>query len=107
MAECIEDAFRYDRMILAAASYDGGVFLPMHDFLTHLKSKAYQKRTVGILENGSWGPTAARTIKGLLEQMSNISVVEPTVTIKSVMKKEDVPALEALAEAIIEAGNEA
>lgn len=107
MAECIEDAFRYDRMILAAASYDGGVFLPMHDFLTHLKSKAYQKRTVGILENGSWGPTAARTIKGLLEQMSNISVVEPTVTIKSVMKKEDAPALEALAEAIIEAGNEA
>ena len=107
MAECIEDAFRYDRMILAAASYDGGVFLPMHDFLTHLKSKAYQKRTVGILENGSWGPTAARTIKGLLEQMSNIYVVEPTVTIKSVMKKEDVPALEALAEAIIEAGNEA
>ncbi len=107
MAECIEDAFRYDRMILAAASYDGGVFLPMHDFLTHLKSKAYQKRTVGILENGSWGPTAARTIKGLLEQMSNISVVEPTVTIKSVMKKEDVPALEALAEAIIEAGKEA
>lgn len=103
IAECVEDAFRYDRMILAAASYDGGVFLPMHDFLIHLKSKAYQKRTVGILENGSWGPTAARTIKGLLEQMPNVTVLEPAVTIKSVMKDADIPALEALADAVIEA----
>lgn len=104
IAECVEDAFRYDRMILAASSYDGGVFLPMHDFLTHLKAKAYQKRTVGIVENGSWGPTAARTMKGLLEQMSNITVLEPVVTIKSVMKDTDIPALEKLANAVIEAG---
>lgn len=104
IAECVEDAFRYDRMVLAAASYDAGVFLPMHDFLTHLKAKAYQKRTVGILENGSWGPTAARTMKGLLEQMSDITVLEPYVTIKSVMKATDIPALEALADAVIEAG---
>ena len=100
----MEDAFRYDRMVLAAASYDGGVFLPMHDFLTHLKAKAYQKRTVGILENGSWGPTAARTMKGLLEQMPNVTVLEPSVTIKSVMKDSDIPALEALADAVIAAG---
>lgn len=104
IAECVEDAFRYDRMVLAASSYDGGVFLPMHDFLTHLKAKAYQKRKVGILENGSWGPTAARTMKGLLEQMPNVTILEPSVTIKSVMKDSDIPALEALADAVIEAG---
>ena len=104
ITECVEDAFRYDRMVLAASSYDGGVFLPMHDFLTHLKAKAYQKRTVGILENGSWGPTAARTMKGLLEQMPNVTILEPSVTIKSVMKDSDIPALEALADAVIEAG---
>lgn len=104
IAECVEDAFRYDRMVLAAASYDAGVFLPMHDFLTHLKAKAYQKRTVGILENGSWGPTAARTMRGLLEQMPNVTVLEPSVTIKSVMKDSDIPALEALADAVIAAG---
>ncbi|MBO5508933.1 MAG: FprA family A-type flavoprotein [Lachnospiraceae bacterium] len=104
IAECVEDAFRYDRMVLAASSYDGGVFLPMHDFLTHLKAKAYQKRTVGLVENGSWGPSAVRTMKGLLEQMPGVTVLEQSVTIKSVMKDTDIPALEALADAIIEAG---
>ena len=104
IAECVEDAFRYDRMVLAASSYDGGVFIPMHDFLTHLKAKAYQKRTVGLLENGSWGPSAVRTMKGLLEQMPGVTVLEQSVTIKSVMKDTDIPALEALADAIIEAG---
>ena len=83
MAEAIEDAFRYDRMILAAASYDAGVFPCMEDFLHHLKSKAYQKRTVGLLENGSWAPSAARTMKAVVEQMKNVSIVEPVVTIKS------------------------
>ena len=86
MAEAIEDAFRYDRMILAAASYDAGVFPCMEDFLHHLKSKAYQKRTVGLLENGSWAPSAARTMKAVVEQMKNVSIVEPVVTIKSTMK---------------------
>ena len=104
IAECVEDAFRYDRMILAASSYDAGVFLPMHDFLTHLKAKSYHKRTVGIMENGSWAPTAARTMKSLLEQMQNLTVIEPAVTIKSAMKDSDIPNLEALADAIIEAG---
>ena len=100
MAEVIEDAFRYDRMVLAAASYDGGVFPCMQDFLHHLQSKAYQNRTVGIIENGSWGPTAGRTMKGILESMKNVEIVEPMVTIKSVMKESDLPAMEALADVI-------
>ena len=104
MAEVIEDAFRYDRMILAAASYDGGVFPCMQDFLHHLQSKAYQKRTVGILENGSWAPTAARTMKAVLETMKNISIVEPVVTIKSTLKEENMADLEALADAVVDAG---
>lgn len=103
MAEAIEDAFRYDRMILAAASYDAGVFPCMEDFLHHLKSKAYQKRTVGLLENGSWAPSAARTMKAVVEQMKNVSIVEPVVTIKSTMKDSDIENMEKLADAIINA----
>lgn len=105
MAEVIEDAFRYDRMIVAAASYDGGVFPCMQDFLNHLASKAYQNRIVGIMENGSWGPTAARTMKAMLEPMKNVTVIEPSVTIKSTLKAENMPELEALAEAIVCAGS--
>ena len=103
MAEAIEDAFRYDRMILAAASYDAGVFPCMEDLLHHLKSKAYQKRTVGLLENGSWAPSAARTMKAVVEQMKNVSIVEPVVTIKSTMKDSDIENMEKLADAIINA----
>lgn len=101
MAEVIEDAFRYDRMIVAAASYDGGVFPCMQDFLHHLQSKAYQNRKVGIVENGSWGPTAARTMKAILEPMKNITIVDPVVTIKSTLKESDIPNLEALADAML------
>lgn len=97
MAEVIEDAFRYDRMILAAASYDGGVFPCMESFLHHLKSKAYQNRKVGILENGSWGPTAARTMLSILEGMKNLTIAETVVTIKSTLKETDIPQLEQLA----------
>ena len=103
MAEVIEDAFRYDRMVVAGASYDGGVFPCMQDFLHHLQSKAYQNRTVGIIENGSWGPTAGRTMKAILETMKNVTIVDPMVTIKSEMKESDMPALEALADAIANA----
>ncbi len=103
MAEVIEDAFRYDRMVVAGASYDGGVFPCMQDFLHHLQSKAYQNRTVGIIENGSWGPTAGRTMKAILETMKNVTIVDPMVTIKSTMKESDMPALEALADAIANA----
>ena len=101
MAEVIEDAFRYDRMIVAAASYDGSVFPCMQDFLHHLQSKAYQNRKVGIVENGSWGPTAARTMKAILEPMKNITIVDPVVTIKSTLKESDIPNLEALADAML------
>ena len=104
MAEVIEDAFRYDRMIVAGASYDAGVFPCMLEFLHHLQSKAYQNRTVGILENGSWAPTAARTMKSVLETMKNVTIVEPTVTIKTTLKEENMAALEELADAIVAPG---
>ena len=104
IAECVEDAFRYDRMVLAASSYDGGVFLPMNDFLTHLKAKAFQKRTVGIIENGSWAPTAAKTMKDLLAQMQKIEIIEPSVTIRTTMKEADVQELEKLADELIRLG---
>lgn len=103
MAEVIEDAFRYDRMVVAGASYDGGVFPCMQDFLHHLQSKAYQNRTVGMIENGSWGPTAGRTMKAILETMKNVTIVDPMVTIKSTMKEADIPALEALADMVANA----
>ena len=102
MAEAVEDAFRMDKLIVAAASYDADVFPPMYDFLHHLKLKAYQKRRVGIIENGSWAPCAGRVMKGMLETMKEIEIVEPMVTIRSAMKQGDIPALEALADAMLE-----
>ncbi len=101
MAESVEDAFRMSKLIVAAASYDADVFPPMHDFLHHLKLKAYQKRRVGIIENGSWAPCAGRVMKGMLETMKEIEIVEPMVTIRSAMKQGDLPAMEALADAIL------
>ena len=101
MAEAVEDAFRMSKLVVAAASYDGDVFPPMHDFLHHLKLKAYQKRRVGIIENGSWAPCAGRVMKGMLEGMKEIEIVEPMVTIRSAMKQADIPALEALADAML------
>ena len=101
MAEAVEDAFRMSKLVVAAASYDGDVFPPMYDFLHHLKLKAYQKRRVGIIENGSWAPCAGRVMKGMLEGMKEIEIVEPMVTIRSAMKQGDIPALEALADAIL------
>ena len=101
MAEAVEDAFRMDKLIVAAASYDADVFPPMYDFLHHLKLKAYQKRRVGIIENGSWAPCAGRVMKGMLETMKDIEIVEPMVTIRSAMKQGDIPAMEALADAML------
>lgn len=100
MAEAIEDAFRYSRLIVAAASYDGGVFPPMEDFLNRLSHKAYQNRKVGIIENGSWAPTAGKCIKTAFEGMKNITICGDTVTIKSTMKDEDIANMYNLAEAI-------
>ena len=101
MAEAIEDAFRYDRMILAAATYDGGVFPVMEDFLNRLANKSYHKRTVGLIENGSWAPLAGKVMKGLLEPMKDVKVCENMVTVKSVMKEENIEQMEKLAEEII------
>ena len=101
MAEAVEDAFRMGKLVVAAASYDADVFPPMHDFLHHLKLKAYQKRRVGIIENGSWAPCAGRVMKGMLETMKDIEIVEPMVTIRSAMKQGDIPAMEALADAML------
>lgn len=104
MAEVIEDAFRYDRMVVAAASYDAGVFPVMQDFLNHLLAKAYQNRTVGIIENGTWAPSAGRTMKAMLEGMKNVTVLDKMVSIKSTLKESDMGAMEELAKAVVEAG---
>lgn len=101
MAEAIEDAFRYSRLVLAAASYDGGVFPPMEDFLNRLSHKAYQKRTVALIENASWAPSANRSMRNILDTMKNISICENTVTIMSTMKDSDIIALEKLADEIL------
>ena len=101
MAEVIEDAFRYPRLVLAASSYDAGVFPVMHDFLHHLQIKNFQKRRIGLIENGSWAPCAAKAMRTLIEPMKEITLVDPVVTIRSRMKQTDLPALEALADAIL------
>lgn len=101
MAEVIEDAFRMSKLVVCASSYDGDVFPPMHMFLWKLKLKAYQNRIVGIVENGTWAPSAGKAMQAIIEQMKNITIVEPSVTIRSSMKEADIPALEALAEAVL------
>ncbi len=101
IAEAVEDAFKYGKVILMAASYDGGVFPPMESLLHHLKSKAYQNRKVALIENGSWAPSAAKAMRGILETMKNVTICEKTVTIKSVMKDANVADMEALADEIL------
>ncbi|MDE7425260.1 MAG: FprA family A-type flavoprotein [Lachnospiraceae bacterium] len=101
MAEVIEDAFRYDRMILAAATYDGGVFPVMEDFLNHLKAKGFQKRKVGLMENGTWAPMAAKKMQAALEEMKDITICENQVSIKSTVNDTSLAAMKALAEEMI------
>lgn len=101
LGEAIEDAFRYGKMICMASSYDAGVFPPMYDFLHHLDIKAYQRRRVGLVENGSWAPSAAKTMRPMLEGMKQVEIVEPVVTLRGKMKDEDLAQLEALADAIL------
>ena len=100
MSAAVRKAFYYDRMVLASATYDGGAFPCMEEFLHHLRSKNYQKRTVGILENGTWAPMAGKAMKNILEGMKEIRILDPTVTIKSVLKEENLTALKALTEAL-------
>lgn len=101
IAEAVEDAFRYDRMVLAAATYDAGIFPCMDSFLTRLKSKNFQKRTVGIIENGSWAPMAGKIMKETLSQMKEITILEPVVTIKSTLNEESEEQLKLLAQALL------
>lgn len=98
MAEAVEDAFRHDKLVLASSTYDGGLFLCMEDFLSHLKSKNFQKRTVALMENGTWAPMAAKKMREYLEGMKEITICEPVVTIKSAMKEDTLKVMEELAE---------
>ena len=100
-AEAVEDAFRYGRMVMAACSYDAGLFTPAYDFLHSLQMKGWQKRKVALIENGSWAPSAGRVMKEMFGQMKEVELVGDTVTIKSRFKADDLPALEALADAIL------
>jgi len=100
-AENVEDAFRHSKLVLAASSYDAGVFTPMYEFLHRLQIKGFCNRKVAIIENGSWAPSAGRVMKEMLSTMNGIEIVEPMVTIKSRMKVSDIPALESLADAIL------
>lgn len=101
-AEAIEDAFKYGKLVLAASSYDAGLFPPMYDFIHHLQIKAWQNREVALIENGSWAPSAGRVMTAMLGEMKNITIKGNLVTLRGRMKDSDIPALEALAEAIME-----
>lgn len=102
MAECVEDAFRYDRMVLASPTYDGGLMPVMMDFIYHLKSKAYQNRTVGFIENGSWAPMSGKLMKEQMAAMKNINIIEGVVTVKSALKAADEVKLEELADKLMD-----
>ena len=101
MAEVIEDAFRYPTVVVAGSSYDAGVFPVMHDFLYHLQIKNYQKRKFAIIENGSWAPTAGKTMRAMIEALKDCEIVEPMVTIRSRMKAADEALLEQLADSLL------
>ena len=99
-AEAIEDAFRYSHLVVASSSYNAGLFPPMKRFLDHLKERNYQNRTVGIIENGSWAPSAGKCMKGTLEEMKNINIIEPMITIKSTMSDENIAQMKKMADAL-------
>ena len=101
MAEAIEDAFRYDKLVVAASSYDAGVFPCMEDFLAHLKAKAYQNRKVAIMENGTWAPSAGKVMLSALEGMKNLTICENKILIRSTMKENNVEEMEKLAEELL------
>ena len=101
MAEAIEDAFRYDRLVLASVTYDGGLFPCMENFIAHLKSKNYQNRRIAFIENGSWAPMAAKKMKAEMENLKNLTFLNNTVSIKSAMKDADIAQLDALADELL------
>lgn len=101
IAEVIEDAFRMDKLVVCASTYDGDLFPPMHLFLWELQRKAYQNRKIGIVENGTWTPMAGKAMRALIEPMKNIEIIEPTVTLRSSLKSTDIPKFEELADALL------
>ena len=101
MAEVIEDAFRYDKIIVAASTYDGGIFPVMEDFLRHLKSKNYQNRVVGIMEIGSWAPMSGKLMRDILDEMKDITLCENQVTVRSTMNENNIEEMNQLAEELL------
>jgi flavorubredoxin len=101
MHECVEDAFRYDRLVLACPTYDGGLFPYMEKFINHLKSKNYQNRTVAFIENGSWAPIAAKKMQDEMSTLKNMTFIEKKITIKSAVKESDLIQFEELANALL------
>ena len=101
MAEAIAEAYQYSKLVVACPTYDGVLFPCMEDFLYHLKIKNFQNRKVAIVENGSWAPMSGKLMKAYLEGMKNITLVEPTVTIKSTMSEKNLEELNALADALL------
>ena len=101
MAEAVEDAFRYGKIVLASTTYNAEVFPFMKEFIGHLTERGYQNRTIGIVENGSWAPMAAKTMKGMFEKSKNITFTDTVVTIKSAMTEENKKELETLADEIL------
>jgi len=101
MHEAVEDAFRYDRLVLAAPTYDAGVMPVMEDFIHHLAIKNYQNRKVAIIENGSWAPAAGKKMKEAMEAMKDITIIEPIVTVESTVKADTIEKLKTLAKALL------
>jgi flavorubredoxin len=101
MAEAVEDAFRYGKVILATTTYNGGIFPFMHDFIHHLLDHGYKNRKIGIIENGSWAPNAAKTIKKLFEGAKDITFTDTTVTIHSAVKNDTIEQIKNLAKEIL------
>lgn len=99
--EAVEDAFRYSKVVLAASSYNARVFPPMEHFLTKLRDRNYQNRKVGIIENGSWAPSAGKCMEAILSEMKNIEIIEPMVTIKSAMKENNIEEMKQLISKIL------
>ncbi len=101
MAEVIEDAFRYDRMVVAAPTYDAGLFPVMEDFLNHLKAKNYSNRKVGVMENGTWAPMAAKKMTEILSSLKNVTLAETVVTVKSTLSAESEAAMDKLVQELV------
>ena len=101
MAEAVEDAFRYDRLVTASVTYDGGLFPAMESFLSHLKAKNYQNRTVAFIENGSWAPMSGKLMRGFFDGMKNITVIDKLVTVKSAVKDDTKEELKQLAAELV------